>query len=31
MNKNIYKIIYKYKNINRNIQYDIFIFLGDTD
>jgi hypothetical protein len=32
MNKNnIYKIIYKYKNINRNIQYDIFIFLGNTD
>jgi len=32
MNKNnIYKIIYKYKNINRNVQYDIFIFLGNTD
>jgi len=32
MNKNIiYKIIYKYKNINRNTQYDIFIFLGNTD
>ena len=32
MNKNnIYKIIYKYKNINKNIQYDIFIFLGITN